>query len=181
MIITLDGLDGVGKSTVANLLVEKINAKIIKGVRDVYVDKLAFESKHIDVRCLYYLASFLDSVLDSKKEKDSIIIFDKSYYSTIVYHKLLGSKIDIEETLTKIVSPDLKIYLTCNQDLWKKRLRERNKLDWYEEKLLTIQYLPEKIEALYAELGLIRIENNNLNETVLEIVKMITKMKANEQ
>lgn len=180
MIITLDGIDGVGKSTVANLLEERLNAKIIKGVRDVYIDKLAFQSKHIDVRCLYYLASFLDSVLDVKDEKDSVIIFDKSFYSTIVYHKLLGSVIDIEKTLSKIVSPDIKIYLTCNRGLWEERLRKRTKLDWYEEQLINQPFLAEKIELSYDELGLIRVENNDLNETVSDIVKIIAKTKFNE-
>jgi thymidylate kinase len=176
MIITLDGLDGVGKSAVASLLGEKLNAKVIKGIRDVYVDKLAFESKHIDVRCLYYLASFLDSVLDSKLEARQIIIFDKSFYSTIVYHRLLGSQIDIEKTLTKIVSPDLKIYLTCQRSIWEERLRKRDKLDWYEEQILSNEDLSRKIELAYSELGLIRIENNELKNTVVEIMDIIKKL-----
>jgi thymidylate kinase len=172
MIITLDGLDGVGKSTVANLLKVKLDAEIIRGVRDLYVDKLAFASQHIDVRCLYYLASFLDSALDSKKQH-KIIIYDKSFYTTIVYHKLLGSKINLEKTMTKLVNPDYKIFLTCNRSIWEERLRKRDKLDWYEIQILNNRKLADKIEAAYEALGLIRIENINLDETVSAIINMI--------
>ena len=177
MLITLDGIDGVGKSTISALLKERLNAYIIKGVRDDYVDKLAYSSNHIDVKCLYYLASFIDSALDSKIERNEIIVFDKSFYSTIVYHKLLGSKINIEKILTEIVAPDLKVYLTCPRFLWQERLKKRNKIDWYEKQLLESEEFASKIEDAYSELGLIRIENINIEDTFYKIVDLIDKIK----
>jgi dTMP kinase len=179
LLITLDGIDGVGKSTIAHLLEERLNATTIKGVRDIYVDKLAFQSRHLNVRCLYYLASFLDAVLDAKKDNETII-FDKSFYSTIAYHRALGSEIDIERTLTSVVAPDLSIYLTCSRKVWVRRLEKREKIDWYEQQLLSQPLFAEKIEELYLEMGLLRIENNDLEETVAEILKLISSHSSHE-
>lgn len=173
MIITLDGMDGVGKSTVAALLKERLNATIVRGVRDVYVDKLAYDTPNLDVRYLYYLASFLDSILLAKAKNNSILIYDKSFYSTIAYHKCLGSQIDIEKIITSIVAPDLKVYLTCPKEVWVKRLRAREEINWYEEQIITQDSLSDKIEALYSEMGLICIVNDDLENTVSTILNLV--------
>ena len=180
MIITLDGLDGVGKSTVAEMLKVELNATVIKGVRDIYVDKLAYGSPNIDVRCLYYLASFLDSILEAKTKINTTIIFDKSFYTTIAYHKCLGSQIDLEKTITSLVNPDLKVYLTCPKDIWVKRLLTRKNISWYEEKIINQDSLAENIELTYSKMGLCRIVNDNLENTVLDILKLIQISNAHE-
>ncbi len=174
MILTLDGIDGVGKTTIAELLRLQLGAVIIKGVRDPYIDKLANESSNLDVRFLYYLASFLDSILNARTQfPNSLIIFDKSFYSTIAYHKCLGSVLDVESTITKLACPDIKIFLTCPQAAWKKRLGDRQHLDWYEQQLLARPNLSEMIEASYVQMGLVQVVNLDVEITLKTIKDLI--------
>lgn len=174
MLITIDGIDGVGKSYIAGLLRRQIRGTVIKGVQDTYVDSLALKSDFLEVRFLYYLASFLDSVLHAQRTIEGAIIFDKSYYSTIAYHVCLGAKLLFKEVeIYELVKPDVKIYLTCERKLWEQRLRGRKALDWYEQRLFSDPSLAEKIERQYTRMGLTPVESRNSDETISEILGLI--------
>ena len=178
LIVSIDGLDGSGKTTICEYLISKLKKKysVIKvvGVIDKYVDKLAYNSYSIDTKYLYYLASFIDSMMKKCSEHKGVIILDRSIYSTIAYHNVYGSKIDINNIFDIFIEPDIRIFLSTTMDVIKQRLMERSKIDWYEEKLIKDLSLGKKIETQYRDMGLQKVDATDINKAkniVLSIIK----------
>lgn len=181
MIIAIDGIDGIGKTTICDLLVEEFNGIKIKGVQDLYVDKLAYASFSIEIKFLYYVASFCDSVLKARKNNpDKIIFLDKSVYTTIAFHNAFGNKLKIENLFDATIRPDLGIFLSSPNNIWRERLLERESLCWYEQEVVNNKELSVKIENEYKKLGLDEIIISDVITTKNIIRDLINKRLNNE-
>ncbi|MEM0378307.1 MAG: dTMP kinase [Thermosphaera sp.] len=122
--IVLEGIDGAGKTTIANLLIKELSAlgfesaytyeptdslivKAVKGeynsLRDAYIDALAFALDR-----LIHVKSIVNPLL----EKGVIVVSDRYYYSSIAYQSAMGAPFEWVVELNKFaLKPDLAIYL----------------------------------------------------------------------
>lgn len=97
ILIALEGIDGAGKTTVANLLADKFgkngfDAVIVKTPDERFRDFLSRNSFSRPGKVLLYLADMIESyrnIIVPNLREGRVVITDRSVMSTLVYQKLL--------------------------------------------------------------------------------------------
>ncbi|OQY06682.1 MAG: hypothetical protein B6I28_06115 [Fusobacteriia bacterium 4572_132] len=141
--VAIDGPDLAGKSTLIESIkeaIEKHNLKVkvvhfprydkpigkliesILNNKKIKIDPYSFQS-------LYFadINDFCNTELKKLKKEYDFIIYDRFYYSTIVYSKVLGLSIEQLAFLSKdIIKPDLFINITSDIAITIERLLSRN-------------------------------------------------------
>jgi len=136
-----EGVDGVGKTSLAKALAEKINAKyyysppeVIRGMR-----KFADESSP-EIQYQYYLwGNYIGSeeIAEIVKTQDAVV--DYYVISTIVmYSLLLNKKLEFPD----ILMPDHIFYITASWEELEKRLNKRPERSRYEN----IEFMKEEAQ-----------------------------------
>lgn len=129
--IVLEGLDGVGKTTVARALTEdpyytylSTPGTELQPLRSAITEGLG-ESQ--TARALFYAAT-----VQAEGERAAIllqqgksVVMDRYSASTIAYAKARGVEIDLDATLSKVIKPDLTILLTLDEQERQRRLAQR--------------------------------------------------------
>lgn len=128
MFVVLEGIDGVGKSTVT-LLVSKLLGFVPYATPPrEYMER----RKEIDLEGSprEKFAFFRDGVVAASAEIQSLlssgvsVICDRYWMTTYVYHKVIGVAVVVEE-FAALVQPDLTILLTATPEHQLQRLIER--------------------------------------------------------
>jgi len=147
-IIVIEGLDGVGKSTLVESLSKKINAAILKTPPLIYSPMLGeeslrpfFDAQPEHVRREYYRFSCVIAGAKAKElSKVQPVIIDRYWTSTVAYAYGAGEAHDILRHAgtypNGIVKPDHTILLTVSEDVRLKRIRKRQDTDTVEEQRL---------------------------------------------
>jgi dTMP kinase len=178
MLIAVEGIDGAGKTTIANHLCdflskkgykcivlkepsESIYGKMIKSLKsrpDPETEmELFLKDREMDVK---------DRILPALEE-GKIVIMDRYYYSNIAYQSARGLNADRIRELNERIAPkpDLVILLDLSPSKALERLKNREKLSIFEEK----DYL-EKVRQKFLEIADERTVIINA-ERDLEVVK----------
>lgn len=130
--ITIEGIDGAGKSTIVSMLAEKMLAAYIKTPAERFSDMRQRIESHgsIEEKYAFYLYS-LEQQQDEIKallEKQSVIC-DRYIHSTIAYQwpdtKPLPT--DIHNLFPELIWPHRSILLTVNKDVARERIAWREK------------------------------------------------------
>ena len=141
VLVVIEGIDGVGKSTQIELLKGKLDCEVFvyptkkfQILRD-YLDK----KTELDPKSLFllFLADIAADQGNVKNSKAKIVILDRYVFSTIAYE--LG-EIPYEERKKAVESvgflkPDLAILLDADPQISQKRKTNQKNPDRYEEKL----------------------------------------------
>lgn len=136
LFIVLEGIDGSGKTTIANLLLKKLSAEGFKvlytyeptdheivtlmrtkyrGLRDPFIDTLTF--------ALDRLIHVKDKIAPHLSN-GYIVISDRYMYSSVAYQSAMGAPLDWVMTVNKMaLKPDLAIYLDITPEEAMKRRR----------------------------------------------------------
>ncbi|MCZ2722356.1 AAA family ATPase [Marinomonas sp. 15G1-11] len=133
MLIVIEGLDGVGKSTIAKALSTRLNAELLstpdpalKKARQI-IDE-GYSGTPL-ARQLFYASSVVHASEKIKhlKEQRKIVVVDRYWLSTQVYHnwKCGGSHFQLPEVVNLIQLPDFTIYLSLPLSIRNARLRLR--------------------------------------------------------
>ncbi len=128
-LIVVDGIDGVGKTTVAKLLAEKMGGEYYKTPPEEYSQiREIFDSGEATAKYLFYLATLIhsSSLIWEKLEKKSVII-DRFIPSTICYHEVQGVNTDIVEWRNlPVLKPDFYFCLeVTKREEWQRRIAQR--------------------------------------------------------
>lgn len=142
-LIAIEGIDGVGKTTIAKLLCEKLNAFPQKTPLPSlkwaarFLDK--FHNPEIET-IGYFLLTIITSLYIQQRLKYQSIVCDKYILNTIVTQTCLGGKL---VKLIKLIryylvrKPNYTFCLTIsNKNQLMKRLKQRGKLDANDQQLL---------------------------------------------
>ncbi len=133
MFIVIEGLDGVGKSTITAALGAAIDATILttpggkfNGIRE-QLDKIYSDSNQ--ARQLFYMSTVV-SVSEQARQltgKGENVIVDRYWLSTQVYHhwKSNNSHFELPEVAASLLVPDLTLYLELPLEQRKLRLGNR--------------------------------------------------------
>lgn len=129
-VVTLDGLDGTGKSSVARLLSAELGAQLIRTppaefgpIRHLWepADQVSANG-----RLAYFLSSVLYSdalVRDARKQGP--VVVDRWVHSTLAYHEAIGSTLRIDIDSLGLLVPTLRIFLDCSDEVRMARLDAR--------------------------------------------------------
>ncbi|MBN2418332.1 MAG: dTMP kinase [Deltaproteobacteria bacterium] len=164
MFITFEGIEGCGKTTQANLLVEylkKNNIPCIKtlepGGTDIGQDirKILLDSKNTHLAPLTELilyaadrAQHVSQIIGPALDQGKWVICDRFFDATVAYQGFgRGMNMELIDFLnlqaTAGVSPDLTILMDCPEDIGLKRALDRNKIQNLEDQG---RFEKEKIE-----------------------------------
>jgi len=159
VLVQVEGTDGVGKTTVVNLLREELDKENVKvkvlvfpsretkigSIIDEMLKKRKFEWNEAVIFQLLQTANrleFYKEIERWREKKDSVLILDRYVLSGLVYGKLDGVPYNSLMTLQLLLPPpQLNIVLTANRESLERRLKEKMQLEIYEriEKILKIQ------------------------------------------
>lgn len=189
MLIAIEGIDGSGKSTIANYLKEELEKEGFRVVvfkeptNSVHGQKIrqSFNNrldahKELELFLLDRKHDVERNILPALK-KGYIIVMDRYYYSTIAYQGARGIDIDkIKKMNEKIApKPDLVIILDVKPEIGIRRIKERgDKPNKFED----LEYL-EKVRKIFLELkddNIVIVDaNKNIEFVKNEVLRAIKK------
>lgn len=128
MFIVLEGVDASGKSTIGRLFSRKSGFELYSTPPKKFIEKRtiidaeasAYEHFRFYSEALRIASDEIWELLSSGKN----VICDRYWLSTIVYHRVMGLKVQ-KTDIGEIVDPDLTILLLVGEDVQAKRLLER--------------------------------------------------------
>ncbi|PJE57627.1 MAG: hypothetical protein COU82_00910 [Candidatus Portnoybacteria bacterium CG10_big_fil_rev_8_21_14_0_10_38_18] len=131
LFIALEAIDGVGKSTVINLL--KQNSKIVTLAtppKPFALIRKIFDYTGLKLRFIFYLSSVIyASYLIKKWVKEKPVICDRYLLSTLAAHEARGLSENWFNSLGLIIKnvypPDFVILLYCKENIRLQRLKKR--------------------------------------------------------
>jgi thymidylate kinase len=137
--IVIEGLDGVGKSTISKHLAESINAVLYRTPPEDYcpIRKLINKCNDRDAQFYYYLSSvfYASSNIKQMLKEGHSVVCDRYYYTTLVtYSDILSNtyfdlKIDeiIQQIQRRFLQPDFAFLLTIDSlEERRKRIKQRS-------------------------------------------------------
>ncbi|MEL0623975.1 dTMP kinase [Marinomonas arenicola] len=193
MLIAIEGLDGVGKSTIAKALSARLGTEFLstpdpslKEARQI-IDEVYGDTPL--ARQLFYASSVvhLSEKIKHLKEQGKIAVVDRYWLSTQVYHnwKCSGLHFQLSEIANQIQQPDFTVYLTLPLSIRNTRLqaREGNTIEdnltlsadtdrWLDNAYRSFK--ASKVAGVWIETD----TSGDVNYIVDEIVKKTTSSKA---
>lgn len=133
----LEGLDGVGKSTVRDLLEMEGLAIFRTPPEEFKKFRNVFDNQDLRVRFLFYLASVIKVGVDIKdlrvREETVDVVCDRYLLSTIASHEAMGMNGDFLALMMPIVNsvpkPEKMFLLVAEEDVRIRRMLERGAND----------------------------------------------------
>ena len=134
--IVIEGLDGSGKTTQANILAKKLSEKYkvlctaepSQGKIGSFIrDSCLYEQKrmHIEAEALLFAADrieHMENEIEPALEQDKIVICDRYIYSSLAYQGSTGLSLDWIKTINaRALQPDFSIFI----DVFPARVLER--------------------------------------------------------
>ncbi|MBP9803230.1 MAG: AAA family ATPase [Candidatus Pacebacteria bacterium] len=177
LFITVDGVDGVGKTTVSKLLAKKLNGIYYKSPSNQFLQTRQKVENPINVfgrYCFYRLATQNDSENIKILLESNHVVCDRYIASTFAYHFVMDNDITIIHNETNLLKPDLALLLTANSDTRNSRIINRNESkNWIEEN----SSLLDNIQNVFLSLELTEFKTDSLkpDEIVNNIIQFIQK------
>jgi thymidylate kinase len=174
MFVTLEGLHGAGKSTVADMLANRLQGGVLiptipcelKTARR-FVDR----SADVNARYLFYLSavSIASDQVRALSETGRIVIAESFIHRTVAFHAGMGASARVDLRSLHVPTPDFSFYLHCDDSVRRLRLLGRNATTsrW---RALAERRAPAIADA-YAAFPLIRIDTTEMTcEQVCEFI-----------
>ncbi len=172
--ISLDGVDGVGKTTVALLLAEQ-GFQYYKSPSGAFAEL----RKEIDLRanpleryCFYMMAVQYDTKHITDLLKHGPVVADRYVATTAAYHYVLDERVKLIHSDTHLLQPDYAFHLNCGSKIRDQRIvsRKRNISDSILEN--NSPFL-DQVNEVFLSFNLIYIDTGVV--TALETVELIKK------
>lgn len=139
-VIAVEGIDGSGKTTVAELVAKKLNGVCIHTPAKVYSEMKGFftNCSRFAVPRFYFFLSSIWEAYNRAAEicKEKPVIFDRYILSTLIYHRVMLQRCGINLNLNLIAlagfppNPDLNVVLEIDDDTAMKRIIRRGEKDF---------------------------------------------------
>jgi len=174
MFITLEGLHGVGKSTVADMLADRLQGAVLVPTipRELQTARRFVDnSADVNARYLFYLSavSIAADQVRALGEAGRIVIAESFIHRTVAFHAGMGASALVDLPSLRVPTPDLNFYLHCDDTVRRQRLLGRNASTnrW---RTLAEMRAPDIAHA-YAAFPLIRVDTTEMTcEQVCEFI-----------
>lgn len=178
MFIVTEGLDGSGKSTIAQILAIELDGIYYKTPMGYY-QKIRSEvdnNRDFIEHFLFYLASVRYASQQIKELlKTKIVICDRYIFSTLAYHNSLGVKIKIDVEKLELAIPDYTFYLQVSADNQLKRIKNRNNTTFADDWIIK-QKIHNRLNQEFKKFPMCVIETDNKQPMqVVDEIKSIIK------
>jgi len=126
-IVVLEGLNGVGKTTIGTKICERLGGDLVKTPSSLFSESRlkVDESADLLARFLFYIAGTYQASIDViNNTKSSLVVFDRYFYSTLCSHRALGLQVEIPKFVV-FPKPDHVFLIVCGQTERIKRMTNR--------------------------------------------------------
>lgn len=175
--IALEGLHGVGKSTVAEILAHRLGVEVTPTIPEEFsiARKLVNNSFCIEARYMLFLSATLSAGEQIEKIlRNGIDVVAESYiFRSIAFHEGMGSRMEINVSIDRLFLPSHTILLTCNPAVRAERLIERGGMRTRWDALA--EKNTHNIAARYAKFGFPEIDTSQLRPEMVvdKIMEMV--------
>ena len=177
--VTIDGVDGVGKTTAAKQLAANGDFYYHKSPNGAYAQlrhEVDLRAAPVERYCFYRTATQFDSVQISDLLKTTSVVSDRYVASTAAYHIALDPRIKLIHQEEGLLKPDFSFLLTAHSQIRDRRILMREHVS-SDKKLESDSKFLDQVADIFATLGLKVIDTSNLSpeEVVTEILAHIQK------
>ncbi|MDD4849000.1 MAG: AAA family ATPase [Bacteroidales bacterium] len=181
MFIAIEGLDGVGKTTTAKMVADKLGFSFVDKPLHYLFDEQGYDNyirirdiiNESDNRVLTAWFYGLSNIYCVDKYKGQNIVTDRHFLSNYAWSGTAENK-EIYDILVKLVGmPDLTVILFADDNTICQRLNVRNATDKDLKKVSMSQNLYGKMRIFCAEYKLSYIEINTSKMSLKEVVDVI--------
>lgn len=177
----LEGLDGVGKSSVARALAERKDAEYLRcppNKLDSIREWIDNDQRSTETKFLLYLGgnSAVSDEIRRELEEGNDVILDRYYPTTVAYHA-----IEMDQDLlsvvdeTNLIEPDEFIYLEADQETRNERISSRDASKRGEDDFEFISQVETQYNDLIQELDMVEVEAvegiDNVVDRIIEEVE----------
>jgi thymidylate kinase len=183
LMIVLESLDGIGKSTIGPALAEKMGGVYIATPIDEYQKYRKMANSNNVARFFYFLSAVVSAsdVIRRLLQDGKTVIVDRYIDSTFACHEALGVNTTnlVNEEALDIVQPDYIFYLTIPDDERHKRLTQRPTTD-YDRYLEADEQLQLRTHQAFLARPIIVLDITSLDvpACVNKILKKIESLEA---
>ncbi len=174
-LVVIEGLSGVGKTTLAPRLAAELNADFIPSIPPEFAaTRIAIDAqRNVETRHLFYLTALAatSSIIRPRIEDGENILLESYFDRAQAFHLAMGSAVSINVSF--FVQPDLVIVLECEEEVRLQRLRERtsSRLSyWHHQTERSV----ERIRAYYDTLA--AAEHLDSSTALEPLLKASTKL-----
>lgn len=177
--ISLEGVDGVGKTTVAKLLAVDDSFRYYKSPGGPFAQL----RKEVDARatpleryCFYRVATQFDSVQINQLLGIKSVICDRYIVSTAAYHIAMDARIRVIHNDTGLLKPHFAFLLGARSEVRDKRLLERAKMSSDIEIERNSAFL-DRVAELFMSFGLICVDTSDImaEEVAMTIKRIVVQ------
>jgi thymidylate kinase len=174
--ISIDGVDGVGKTTVAKLLGADKQFQYHKSPAQPFAQLRTEIDTHatpLERYCFYRLSVQNDSTRVTELLQRGSVVCDRYIASTAAYHFALDPRIKMIHQEAQILKPDYAFLLTARTKVRDRRLRERAQMHG-DLKLEQDSCFLDRVEVIFRSFGLIEIDTSDSSPDI--VVEKITRI-----
>lgn len=158
-IVALEGLSGVGKSTLAPLIARRLGAQLLPTIPD----DLDAQRKEVDMsdnptlRHLFYLSALATACQRAETGPVDTLWVAESYIGrAMAYHVGMGSTLWVSPW-TLVPKPALSVMITCNEPTRRERIRQRGAPTYWRQRS---EDAIERIRDAYPPFGDVSVAND---------------------
>ncbi len=172
--VSLDGVDGVGKTTVAKILASDSSFQYHKSPAGPFAQLRKEVDAHatpLERYCFYRLATQFDSAQITQLLESGHIVCDRYIASTAAYHIAMDARIRVIHDEAGLLKPHFAFLLGARSEVRDKRLLERAKISSDIEIERNSTFL-DRVAEIFMSLGLIYIDTSDITaEKVAETIR----------
>lgn len=172
--VSLDGVDGVGKTTVAKLLASDDSFQYHKSPAGPFAQLRKEVDAHatpLERYCFYRLATQFDSMQITQLLEAGHVVCDRYIASTAAYHIAMDARIRVIHDEVGLIKPHFAFLLGARSEVRDKRLLERAKISSDIEIERNSTFL-DRVAEIFMSFGLIYIDTSDMtSEEVTKTIK----------
>ncbi|MEK7630941.1 MAG: hypothetical protein AAB417_02850 [Patescibacteria group bacterium] len=177
--ITIDGVDGVGKTTVAHLLASDGIFHYYKSPAGPFAQLRKEVDNHatpIERYCFYRTATQYDSTKIGQLLERTSVVCDRYITSTAAYHIAMDARIRVVHNDEGLLKPHFAFLLGARSEVRDKRILERAEL-LSDAKLEGDSALLDRVAQIFMSFGLIYIDTSDITaeKVAIEIKRIVSR------
>ena len=177
--VTIDGVDGVGKTTVAQLLASECAFHYYKSPAGTFAQLRKEVDNHatpIERYCFYRTATQYDSSQIGQLLEKTSVVCDRYIASTVAYHIAMDARIRVIYGDGGLLKPDFAFLLGARSDVRDKRILERGKM-LSDAKFEGDSVFLDRVAEIFTSFGLIYIDTSDITaeEVAIEIRRVVLR------